>query len=228
MTYGSGPPIAGLPEWSWKTLTDAFTKLRDARYFPGKTPAEPRRLTWLYPDDGCYARAAEMIALTKDWLKISPPPKTVFSFPPKDGTLVVDTANAPGGKMKWGWHVAPIVSSGGKAFVLDPALNPYRPLRLDEWLSLQGKLGTIRLSLCDEGAYTPIFPCTGGAPPNRAQVQARIQNVFLPKEWERQVQLGRDPAQVLGPNPPWAAPAARPHAPSSSGVIPSHAAEDAR
>jgi hypothetical protein len=49
-----------IPKWETAALVEnAFLRVRDSRFM--FTPARPefaRRSSWLYPDDGCYARAA--------------------------------------------------------------------------------------------------------------------------------------------------------------------------
>jgi hypothetical protein len=50
--------ISTIPDvGSYADLENQFHMIRDTRYLQTSEPSFPRRLTWLYPDDGCYARA---------------------------------------------------------------------------------------------------------------------------------------------------------------------------
>jgi Glutaminase len=97
---------------------------------PGAVP--PSCIPFLYPDDGCYARAHEMYHMLgervsgKTWLY---------------GNLQIRTPNKPGCKQSWVYHVAPFVrvQRGASTIqtVIDPALFP-GPVPLDTWRSVQG------------------------------------------------------------------------------------------
>lgn len=70
--------------------SEGFRSLRDARWLtmPGMRDFK-RRSSWLYPDDGCFARAALGGQKLESW--DYPRPKKLFIF----GDLEVKTANSP-------------------------------------------------------------------------------------------------------------------------------------
>ena len=187
-------------EWSsHEELTAKFRQLRDHRFLSrGSHPDFLRRSTWLYPDDGCYARAQLANSNLHSW-SVQAPMK-VFSF----GDLHVKTRNSPLGEVSWWYHVAPIVEVDGQKYVLDPAIEPQHPLTLEEWLGRQSRNpGDLEVAICKSGSYTPYHQCADeidGKEPKEALVD---QGWFLDPEWERVEQLGRDPDQELGENPPW-------------------------
>lgn len=180
---------------SWKNndiLLERFEALRDARLLSSHS----RRATWLYPDDGCYARAA--IAIKASFESYYPVPHKVFAF----GNLRVKTSNSPRGVVGWWYHVAPIVEVHDIKYVLDPAIEPTRPLELTEWLSRMGKPAKMKVSICLSGTYSPGDNCekeTDGLE-KRAE---RAQTHFLTLEWNRLARLGRDAELELGEHPPW-------------------------
>lgn len=191
---------AKIPATAWLSAKDMnanFAFLRDLRFI--ESPNQPnfkRRSSWLYPDDGCFARAGLAIkniaAINKE------PPSKIFAF----GNLNVKTANAPGGSVSWWYHVAPIVEVNGQKYVLDPALNPKNPLPMMEWLKLMGDPKKMEVAICQSGAYTPGSSCdqkTDGMEKSAGDDQV----YYLDAEWERLVDLKRDPRKELGDEPPW-------------------------
>jgi hypothetical protein len=98
------------------------------------TPCIP----FLYPDDGCWARAHEMCRLMinmglspmKVWIQAS-------------SRLHVDTRNNPACFVEWGWHVAPTLCVRGPRFlqlqqmVIDPSLFT-TPVSKATWKWVQG------------------------------------------------------------------------------------------
>src|SRR6266545_3507764 len=97
-------------------------------------------IPFLYPDDGCWARAHEMCRLMiadgaepeKIWIYGTPPP-----FLP----LKVSSQNKPTCLVEWNWHVAPTLqvstASGVETWVIDPSLFP-GPVPLAMWAGAQG------------------------------------------------------------------------------------------
>jgi len=92
-------------------------------------------IPFLYPDDGCWARAHEMCRLMEiDGAQ----PKKVWI----DGNLHTLTKNHPACFVNWGWHVAPTVCVrrrwwSSEDMVLDPALFT-TPVSLTTWKAAQG------------------------------------------------------------------------------------------
>jgi glutaminase-like protein len=100
----------------------------------------PPCIPFLYPDDGCWARAHEMCRLMiadgaqpeKVWIYGTPPP----SLP-----LKVSSQNKSSCLVEWNWHVAPTleVSVGNtvETWVIDPSLFP-GPVSQATWAGVQG------------------------------------------------------------------------------------------
>lgn len=96
-------------------------------------------IPFLYPDDGCWARAHEMYRLMLLESVIS---KKVWIY----GNLHVNTKNNPSCGVSWGWHVAPTVCVKGSGWlgwlfrsekVIDPSLFG-TPVTKAIWKSVQG------------------------------------------------------------------------------------------
>src|ERR1700682_3926741 len=86
---------------------------------PASAPAPC--IPFLYPDDGCWARAHEMCRLM---IADGAQPEKVWIY----GNLRVNSQNKPNCLVDWGWHVAPTlqVNTGGgiQTWVIDPSLFP--------------------------------------------------------------------------------------------------------
>ncbi len=199
----------GVPQWTDEEIMAQFTATRDLRYMHYvDEPDFARRISWLYPDDGCFARAEQVVGLASD--DGLPKPYKLWTF----GPLRVHTENHPSGLVTWGWHVVPLVlNSDGEPVVLDAAISPCRPLHWQEWLATMADelslfndpSSSYRVSISDHSAYFPgdqAFDDPGG-PTHREQSLQHEEFTYLAYELFRQEDLGRDPAEVLGPNPPW-------------------------
>lgn len=188
-----------LPKWqNFDTVQRGFEMLRDFRFL--NDPSHPgflRRDSWLYPDDGCYARAALAKQNLHNWKFAAV--KKIFVF----GNLRVETNNSPAGFVTWWYHVVNGVLVGNQPYVLDPSIDPLTPLTLNEWTERMGGVkADMRFSICDEGTYTPYDACVN--PPagsDSAAVEDQIS--FLDSEWEQLTELKRDPSLELGDQPPW-------------------------
>jgi len=183
---------------SQEEMQSRFERARDVRWLTtDEHPEFLRRSSWLYPDDGCFARAALANRNFKTWT-IDVPNK-VFVF----GDLSVKTDNSPTGSVEWWYHVAPLVEWNGQKYVLDPALNPQQPLPLLEWLGLMSDdPESLRVAVCESGTYFPFDSCdtvTDGVE-GRAHSD---QLYYLDAEWRRLLDLRRNPNEELGDNPPW-------------------------
>lgn len=179
-------------------LSQIFNYVRDTK-FMRQTDNQPRRLTWLYPDDGCYARAA-MASYNLDSF---PAPSKVFIF----GNLRVNTDNAPGGQVEWWYHVAVAYRVDKTVYIIDPAIHPEGPMTVEAWgLTMVKDIRQAKFSICDRYTYDPDSDCTGKyAIPRESAYQE--QSLFLPLEWDRVSELGRDPyKELLGDTHPVAAP----------------------
>jgi hypothetical protein len=200
-----------------KTIQDAFEKIRDPRYFLDNTVVDfKRRITWLFPDDGCWTRAAAVI---KDFFgpvnnitNTLARPSKLFAF----GDLCVNTKNSPRGFVSWWYHTAPIVKDAETNinYVLDPSVDPYNALPLDEWMARVSsnvercagfKHKVERFSICNGYGSTPYDSCNNVVRTDYdTELSAMLdQYSYRHHERERQTDLGRDAAKALGDSPPW-------------------------
>jgi hypothetical protein len=184
----------------YQEIEEYFRRVRDDRFLEDPSVIHfLRRPTWMYPDDGCFARAHMM----ETRLEFSGKElvKKIFVF----GDLRVATGNASDGYVRWWYHVAPIVSDGKEYYVLDPAIEPEHPLPLVEWLSRMGRAKDFTLSICESGTYTPYEDCLN--PGDEAAIALDDQKYFMDLERYRINDLGRDAVKELGDAPPWIHPA---------------------
>ncbi len=182
-------------------VVEIFKNVRDLRFLEdSQRPDAKRRSTWLFPDDGCFARAALMIhnAFAGSVVVV----QKIFSF----GNLQVKTPNTPSGTVTWWYHVAPVLRTEKAAFVLDPAMDPIAPLTAEEWLLRQGDDQLpLRLAICHATTYEPFSNCEQGSSVSNEMAE-NDQSYLLTSEWSRLVDLGRNPEMELGDFPPWLAP----------------------
>lgn len=198
-----GAPIAALrtdllPAWTIEDLQPAFERIRDERFLcdPGRADF-PRRLTWLDPRTGCEMRAELVSFMLAQWGY--PRPFKIFLF----GPLQVTTPNTVSGVAAWSWHVASAVRVDDRAYVLDAAVEPRRPLTLDEWTRLLvSDVEELEGVVCDAAAFQPASACFGG--PSSTGAAIHFQQSSFASEWRLQLALGRDPERALADAPPWA------------------------
>lgn len=184
----------------WKSIPDMqlrFETIRDERFMTlSNEPDFPRRISWLYPKDGCFARAS---LFNRNAFRLFVPiPDKVFAF----GNLSVKTPNSTRGVVSWWYHVAPIVQVGVDKYVLDPAIDPERPLLLKEWIEKMGNPKRIKVAICGSGTYSPGDNChkeTDGVELRAEQTQKH----YLALEEKELERLGRNPDAELGDTPPW-------------------------
>lgn len=181
--------------WKASSLQKRFEDMRDKPIIEVSEEAT-RRLSWMYPDDGCFARAA--LANRIFFKMFVPIPKKVFAF----GNLKVETKNSPRGYVSWWYHVAPIVEVDDVKYVLDPSIEPMRPLKLKEWLEKMGTPEEIKVAICDNGTYSPRDNCQSETDGLEKRAET-TQRHYLKKEESRLISLGRSPEEELGENPPW-------------------------
>lgn len=190
--------ISVLPEWkgSFDQLRKAFAQARDERIYDSSN-GFLRRASWLFPDDGCFARAAH-VAQSFERQSLMRPGK-VYAF----GGLKLKTDYSPRGAVSWWYHVAPAYRSGKLVLVMDPAVQHGRPILLEEWMRrISRRPEVTRVAMCDTYSYKPSQPCLGGAP-TQERFRERDQNYYLKKEWDRIARLGLDPIQQLRGDIPW-------------------------
>ena len=178
---------------------EAFTKFRDTRFIKDTTHQMMRRSSWLFPDDGCFARAALAIQNLKTWNL--PVPSKLFIF----GNLTVKTKNSPTGTVSWWYHVVPIVLVGQQPVILDPAINPEQPMLLKDWIgTMTNDLKSTKFSVCRPSTYAPSSPCSVDSASSASALEDQM--TYLNLEWARIQKLNRDPVRELGDYPPWHVP----------------------
>lgn len=209
--YDSRVPVASLnfasvPTWSDADILAQFAATRDNRYLTdNQHPGSQRRLSWMYPDDGCFSRAEQVNAQVAQAGKTKP--YKLFAM----GDLAPATTNHPDGWVGWGWHVVPVVkNSAGELIVLDAALSPCKPLPWKTWLLMMvSDLNHFNdtaagrgVALGDPNAYYPSS-LAQGEPSHAAESVSHQRDTYLGYEYSRAVELGRDPNVVFGSTPPW-------------------------
>jgi hypothetical protein len=199
--------FANVPVWSDADIAAQFAATRDRRYMTtASNPGFQRRISWMYPNDGCFARAEQVDVLVAQAGKTRP--YKLFAM----GDLRVYTSNSPTGMVTWGWHTVPVVkNTAGQVIVMDAALSPCRPLPWKEWLGLMvnslselnDPINGYGVGLGDSNAYFPSS-LVSGEPSHSAESLNDQTQRFLDEEWRRQqTDMGRDPTVVLGASPPW-------------------------
>jgi hypothetical protein len=167
-----------------------------------------RRMWWPFTDDGCFTR--EELVTVRVAQAGKPRPYKLFAFGRFQG-LHVGTSNHPDGGVSWWYHVVPVVKNpAGQAIVLDAAVSPCRPLFWREWLGLMAPditffddvAGGNGVTVADPNAYIPWSLVTGEPSHEQESLNDQV-GVYLPAEWNRAQDLGRDPNAVLFATPPW-------------------------
>ncbi|GIL17397.1 MAG: hypothetical protein BroJett040_11480 [Oligoflexia bacterium] len=201
--YEVKKPLAELnrslvPLWlgSPESLQKTFEQMRDTRVLT-QDPTFPRRPTWLYPDDGCFARAA-VLSVEAIALEVNRPGK-IFVF----GDLVINTPNSPDGIASWWYHVVVGYRLGNEIFIFDPSIEARFPVTIEKWIELMGgEKSQASIAICDSGAFSPESACYGGTEMSIEDI-FHVQNRYLEPEWSRLEEMNRDPIKELGDSPPW-------------------------
>lgn len=181
-----------------QTLNALFNEIRDERMLQSTQVRFLRRATWLYPDDGCFNRAALAVQTLK---KKNIVPVKIFIF----GNLKVKTPYSPSQSVSWWYHVVPSFRIADEVYVFDPAIEAKRPLGLKEWaerMKVSDQNQTLKFTICPHNTYTPYDQCEEAEDPSAEELQMDA-NHFLRAEFDRLKSLGRDPIKDLGDLPPW-------------------------
>lgn len=180
------------------SVAAAFREVRDRRFLQTSGHGSfLRRISWLYPDDGCYARSAYMRKQLVE--RGLPAPAKIFAF----GDFKVATPNTSSGYALWWYHVAAAYRVNGQIVVFDPAVEPRAALLLNDWfarLTLTG--GKLEVSVCEPYSYYAYSPCYR-VDASEERDAVKDQQDFLNREWTRLVELERSPERELGDFPPW-------------------------
>jgi hypothetical protein len=189
-----------IPEWTLgkKELQESFVKARDFRFLEQDSqPGFKRRVPWLYPDEGCYLRADWMDRLLDKDQRPSAAKLYVF------GDLEVRTENSPTGSVSWWFHVVLAYKFQNVIYVLDPSMEATRPMTLKEWSQrISTDPETLTFSICVAKSSSPYTGCRQAEALSEADL-ARLEQEYLQLEWDRMVELKKNPRQVLGDSPPW-------------------------
>ncbi len=188
------------PEVSAADLQASFELARDEKMFTDSEKRK-RRATWMYPDDGCFVRA--QVAADVFEKTTGKKAAKIFAF----DNLTVKTANSPDGEVGWWYHVAAIakvvdpLTKKEAFYVYDPAIDMKKPMEVRDWLKAMNSPNA-EVAVCTGDAYDPDSDCGAGtgSPLGRAINEAQW---FMPSEWYRLEELGRDPKRELGEFPPW-------------------------
>jgi len=186
--------IEGIPEWPMglPALNTFVSQVRHARIYTNpNTGNYKRKAPWLYPIDGCYAKAAHISAQAS--ARGLPRPGKIFAF----GRLSYSTPYAPRGKVWWSYHVAAAYHVGSTIFVLDPTVNGRAALTVEQWLNaISANPSKVRVKLCDANAYSPSSRCRGSN--GNGAYLGHIRYV-LKREYNNLRNLGIAPSSVLAP-----------------------------
>jgi hypothetical protein len=174
-----------------------FNNHRDERIYNDGLNAFKRRLSWMYPDDGCWMRAENFAMRSK--INFNKSLHKLFVF----GNLSVETENSPNGFVSWWFHVVPTARINDQIIVFDPAIEPQHYLKLEDWMQLMN-VGhhEVQVSVCHQNAYSPDSKCEKPSPVANWELKSDLER-FLQHEWYRMIGLHRDPEVVLGDSPPW-------------------------
>ena len=187
--------VASLPEWKrgLPALISFAEKVRVLRKYTNPNPGNfRRRAPWLFPVDGCYAKAAHISAVASS-MGHSRPGK-VFAF----GNLQYSTPFARNGRITyWSYHMAASYRIGSVVYVIDPTITSKKVMPLVEWVKLISKEPQgVRVKLCDANSYSPYSKCLGGR--GNGAYLGHMRGV-LQQEWSHLIKLGYSPDAMLGP-----------------------------
>ena len=188
---------------NYNELLSIFEEIRDTRFMNPTASHMPagfiRRISWMNPYDGCWARAAAGNYLAKS--HNLPLPSKIFAF----GNLKAESPYSRTGPISWWFHVALVlgVANQNKFYVIDPGLETSRPLTIDEWYSKMGDKDQIEGVVCNPYTYKPSDSCDTPSAMNNTLGVEEENDHFLDGEYENITLLGYDADKVLGDSPPW-------------------------
>jgi hypothetical protein len=153
-------PVAWSPE-KWREPGPSREKRVAARAVPLSEAqrffdlvASQVHIPFTYPDNGCWARAHEMVRLILEESLSAPIQKTWLY-----GTLNPTTRNHPDCEETWAWHVAPTIDvqdgSNVVPYVIDPSLFFDGPVLRADWVAAQSPTATLQVS--DVSLYTRVY-----------------------------------------------------------------------
>lgn len=179
------------PIWPWWWWHGCISAARAQQVFDAMSATSCNPLTvpppcipFLYPDNGCWARAHEMCRLM---IAMGLSPRKVWIM----GRLHAATRNRPDCFVNWAWHVAPTlcVRQGwfqSQRMVIDPSLVT-TPVTETGWKGVQGDPNA---SLNETAAS--VYYLGGGTDPNYAQTNIDLATYRL-QLLNRSNQIGPPP-----------------------------------
>lgn len=202
-TFYENLDIQAIQPWdSYEQIEKYFFLIRDSRFIEDpEVKGTYRRISLMLPDFCCEARAFGAIEFLKHYSSV-PLPNKIFIFDDGEGSLGLKTSFSQQGSVKWIDHVALAVRVQDQVYVIDPAVEITRPLKLQEWISsISYAKSNLSFSICHPDTFDPFSNCVDPEPEyNRA---LRHQTKCLMLERKRVKKLGLVPDIVLGDNPPW-------------------------
>lgn len=152
---------------------EIFNAIRDDKSILKDHLDNARTISWLYPTDGCYARAGVgyLVAENKNFVlpkKYLPLVLSGFQpLIPYPGQY--NPENLPRGAIfvEWMYHVALILGVRGDGtdvdtntyYVLDPSVQPYMSLSVKIWFNRITRGDTPLGVVCDANTYVPADQC---------------------------------------------------------------------
>lgn len=207
--------LRSVAAWTnYKIIQQNFEKIRDIRYFDDNmVKGFSRRISWMFPDDGCWTRATAVIkdlfGPQQNVVNQFQRPSKIFAF----GNLCVNTSHSSQGYVSWWYHTAPVIRDAdtNEVYVLDPAVEPRKPLTVDQWMAaISANTGNCRGYSSNQVSRFAICNGYGTNPGSRCDSNYQeeestdvMQPGFQSRERARQVELGRNANAVLGETPPW-------------------------
>lgn len=197
--------VQSIQAWdSYEQVLKYFLLIRDTRFIQDpQVKGALRRISWMFPDFCCNARALLAIEFLRKF-KDLPLPNKLFIFGDRHryDNFSIESEFSQYGGVAWVDHVALTVRVGAQVYVLDPSVEITRPLKLDEWISaLTHDKSNVSLSACHPDAFEPRSPCH--EPRGELETALKHQNKCLKLERKRVKILGLDPNAVLFDYPPW-------------------------
>jgi hypothetical protein len=128
-TVSATESASGIEAVTSQRLNELFKWLASGSCNPITVP--PPCIPFLYPDDGCWGRAHEMV---RRIVSVGNVPGKVWNY----GNLKANTKNNPNCYVNWSWHVAPILAVIGSPsyWVIDPSMFG-KPVTVSQWKQAQ-------------------------------------------------------------------------------------------
>lgn len=190
--FATTPNVLATWSLSFAELEGFATEAFQVRLHDNPNPGDfLRRGPWLYPANGCYAKAAHVSFLAKQ--KGLPQPGKIYVY----GDLEFDSPYAKNGhRVYWRYHMAAAYLFDDQVFIVDPGMSA-TVLTQQNWLNLiSPSPESVRVKYCDENSYSPLSTCVGGRG-NGANL-SHVRGI-LRDEWSNLRRLGYDPYVLLGP-----------------------------